>query len=152
VDPGAVIAAVGAVGGIAAAVTVVGASFRTGRSAQVLANYKAEAESWQGRALADEEALAEANRQLTGLRIRVAALQDMVTGKTAVEQLAADFRSFMALREQNFTQVIEHMDAAIAEALKQVNATRGEVRDVHESVEAIASALNRGNRPPGRSL
>lgn len=75
---------------------LIGVSMRVGRNSQTVANYREAAQSWEAKAKAQEgqlEELKEADAakasQITELTAKVQLLQDMVTGKTAIEQLAA---------------------------------------------------------------
>jgi len=43
--------------------------------------------------------------------------------------------------------MVAHMDERVSEALKQAGAIRGEVRDVHEAIEAVAAAMARRDGP-----
>jgi len=84
----AVLALLGTAGGM------VGVSLRVGRQSQTVANYREAATSWEAKAKAQEgqieelqAAAADAAQEVTELRAKVQILQDLVTGKTAIEQL-----------------------------------------------------------------
>ncbi len=113
-DAGAIVVYAGGFSALLAAAGVAGAAFRSARTGQGAAKDAA----------------------ITELQGKVAVLQDMVTGKAAVEQLAA-----------GFGQMVAHMDERVSEALKQAGAIRGEVRDVHEAIEAVAAAMARRDGP-----
>jgi hypothetical protein len=75
---------------------VIGVSLRIGRNTQTIANYREAATSWEAKAKAQEGQIEELQAadtakatQITELTAKVQLLQDMVTGKTAIEQLAA---------------------------------------------------------------
>ncbi len=138
-DAGAIVVYAGGFSALLAAAGVAGAAFRSARTGQVvtelqrLADTRKEKAADLDRAIADLQAEGAAkDLKITELQGKVAVLQDMVTGKAAVEQLAA-----------GFGQMVAHMDERVSEALKQAGAIRGEVRDVHEAVEAVAAALAR---------
>jgi hypothetical protein len=73
---------------------VVGTSLRVGRNSQTVANYREAAASSEAKANAQKGQIEElqaahelAVQEVTDLRAKVQVLQDMVTGKTAIEQL-----------------------------------------------------------------
>ncbi len=138
-DAGAIVVYAGGFSALLAAAGVAGAAFRSARTGQVvtelqrLADTRKEKAADLDRAIADLQAEGAAkDAAITELQGKVQVLQDMVTGKAAVEQLASDFG-----------QMVAHMDERVSEALKQAGAIRGEVRDVHEAIEAVAAALAR---------
>lgn len=86
---------VGVLALLLAAGGVVGTSLRVGRNSQTVANYREAAHSWEAKASAQEGQIGElqaaheqAAQEVTELRAKVQILQDLVTGKTAIEQLS----------------------------------------------------------------
>lgn len=86
---------VGVLALLLAAGGVVGTSLRVGRNSQTVANYREAASSWEAKATAQAGQLDElqaaheqAAQEVTELRAKVQILQDLVTGKTAIEQLS----------------------------------------------------------------
>src|SRR6266536_3457039 len=124
-DAGAIVVYAGGFSALLAAAGVAGAAFRSARTGQVVTELQRLADT-------RKEKAADLDRAIAELQGKVQVLQDMVTGKAAVEQLASDFG-----------QMVAHMDERVSEALKQAGAIRGEVRDVHEAIEAVAAALAR---------
>jgi len=100
-------------GVIAALIAIAGglgtwAALRVGKNSQLIANYKATAESWEVRAnglRAEKEGLedqyAKAMGSITSLQSKVSTLESLATGQPAVEKLAGEMhRSFRTLTEQ----------------------------------------------------
>lgn len=70
-------------------------ALRVSRNTQVVTNYKAAADAWQARAVAQgdeikglQESLEETRHQNTELQAKVNVLQDLVTGRHAVDELS----------------------------------------------------------------
>lgn len=118
---------------LVAAASIVGVSFRNGRSAQVLANYKGLAESYalkhqeqEAEIKALQERLAQKDIQVGALQERVSTLQELVTGRAAYDQLAADFGRLVTQNENRN-----------AEILALAGAVRTEVREMHVLLEKM---------------
>jgi uncharacterized protein YlxW (UPF0749 family) len=89
---------------IALIITIAGgvgtwAALRVGRNSQLIANYKATAESWESRASglkAENEGLADdltdARKEVTDLKAKVTTLQELATGQPAVQQISNEMR------------------------------------------------------------
>ena len=111
---------------LVAAASIIGVSFRNGRSAQVLANYKGLAESYalkhqeqEAEIKALQERLAQKDIQLSALQERVSTLQELVTGRATYDQLAADFG-----------RLVTQNESRTAEILAQTGQVRSEVREM----------------------
>lgn len=118
---------------LVAAASIVGISFKNGRSAQVLANYKGLAESYalkhqeQEAEIKDlQERLAQKDIQLSALQERVSMLQELVTGRATYDQLAADFG-----------RLVTQNESRNAEILAQAGEVRSEVRTIHAMLEEM---------------
>ncbi len=131
-DAGAIVVYAGGFSALLAAAGVAGAAFRSARTGQVVTELQRLADTRKEHAVEQDRIIARQGLQITELQGQVQVLKDLFTGKAAVEQLAADFG-----------QMVAHMDERVSEALKQAGAIRGEVRDVHEAVEAVAAAMAR---------
>lgn len=106
------VAIVAVIGLLGTAAAVVGGSFRVSRHTQVVANYRDAAQAWEAKASAQgneitelRSELAEREKEIIELRSRVSILQDMVTGKSAIEQIIPEIHS-----------VRDELKAAIREA------------------------------------
>ena len=101
---GNVVAIVAVVGLLITIATVVGATFRSSRATQTLANYREAAQAWQMKSDAQGDEIRELqeqvsardkriddlDRQLTELRGHMSALQELMVGSSALETLRAD--------------------------------------------------------------
>jgi hypothetical protein len=100
VDLSLLVTIVAVIGLLGTAAAVVGGSFRVSRNTQVVANYRDAAQAWEAKATAQETEMGELRSNLAArekeiieLTSRVSILQDMVTGKNAVEQILPEIRS-----------------------------------------------------------
>lgn len=116
-----------------AAAGVIGGQYRISKNKTAIDVTKEIAEAWENKAraqetqIADLETAAQAHKERTTLALaakdaeiadlsaRVGLLQDLVTGKTAIENLSADHQRF---------------DTKLAEILAQVGEARREVHEV----------------------
>jgi len=147
-----VVAVIGGLSALAATVLVVAGAFRTGRSAQTLVNYRDVASSWKDKAEAQDQTMARMQQQLdektsriASLEAKVATLQDMVSGRVAVEQLTAEFRLFVDDRQRSFEAYTAKVDARIAEMMALAAETRADVRG---NAERIARLMPAGKDGP----
>src|SRR6266496_2887283 len=131
-DAGAIVVYAGGFSALLAAAGVAGAAFRSARTGQVVGELQRLADTRKEKAADLDRAIADLRAESAAKDAAITELQDMVTGKAAVEQLAA-----------GFGQMVAHMDERVSEALKQAGAIRGEIRDVHEAIEAVAAAMAR---------
>ncbi len=143
---GNVASVIGIVAGLLALVGVLAVAFRTGRSAQIIKNSEAVAASWKERAEAMEKKAAardEAIKDLQDklrmrdeevlkLRANMATLQDLVTGRSAIEQLGREMSDGSKVTEQRMGEVLE-----------QVGTVRTDVRHSYEILTRIERKLAR---------
>lgn len=101
---------------LAVAATVVGGSYRNSRATQVLTLYRESAQAWEQKATLQqgeiEELQADSSRkdkQIADLQGRLTVLQDLVTGKTALEQLLPELHQV----REDVAQAREDVLAAI---------------------------------------
>ena len=73
------------------------AAFRIGRSNALVSGYKEAAESWETQSRAHKSALEEAEdkiltmqRQISEMQGKITVLEDLATGKTAIDELRAE--------------------------------------------------------------
>lgn len=99
---------------------LVGVSLRIGRNTQTVSNYREAAAAWEAKAKAQEGQIDELQaahehsaQEVTELRAKVQVLQDLVTGKTAIEQLATQVAETFALIDAKIIGR-EAFDAAFA--------------------------------------
>lgn len=95
---------------------LIGVSFRVGKNGQTVSNYREAASAWETKARAQaeeittlQEQLADAKHRLGELEARLQLLQDMVTGRAAVADLAAQVqKQFADLAMQTQRHFSEH--------------------------------------------
>jgi hypothetical protein len=146
-NAGNILAVIAIIGLLITAATVVGGSFRVGRNTQTVSNYREAALSWEASAkaleaqvhqfeeqLAErdvharevetgfEAQLAEKDARIHELEGRLTTLQDVVTGKSAVEALTVEMRA-----------VVTGLDTV-----------KGHVDQVHLDLAAIRESLSGG--------
>jgi chromosome segregation ATPase len=147
-NAGNILAIVALVGLLITAATVIGGSFRVSRNTQTVSNYREAALSWESQSkaleaqvrlfeeqLAEREVhartmesqfeaqLAEKDARIHELEGRLTTLQDVVTGKAAVEALTVEMRS----------------------VVQAVDTVKGHVDQVHLDLAAIRETLSGGN-------
>lgn len=125
-DTGSLISILG--GLVALVITIAGgvgtwAALRVGRNSQVIANYKATAESWETRATALkaeneglQDELTDTRKEVSELKSKNVTLQELATGQPAVQQISTDMRAgFDKLTEQmdKFGERLETMRGVI---------------------------------------
>jgi predicted RNase H-like nuclease (RuvC/YqgF family) len=129
---------------------VLGISFRSARGTQILRNAEAVADSWRERADAMEvrakardeaikdlqDKLAERDREISLLQGKILTLEEMVTGRSAIEELARQFQ------QRNV-----HMSERVTEALMQINAIRGDVRQNYDLLLSLVREDDSRERP-----
>ena len=125
-DTGSLISVLG--GLVALIITIAGgvgtwAALRVGRNSQVIANYKATAESWENRAsglkaenegLQDE--LTDARREISELTSKNDTLRELATGQPAVQQISAEMKAgFESITQkmERFGDRLENMQGVI---------------------------------------
>lgn len=136
-----VLALVGLMSFLLSGVVAVAAVWRSGRNNATLQNLKDATESYKLRSesqdvtisdmrrehageVADLSArLADRDREIADLRSRVGVLQEMVTGRTALEQLAGAFGEFAANYRASEAKIL----AAVTAAHQSVDALRGDL-------------------------
>ncbi len=120
------------------AAAAIGGSFRTGRAAMAIANYRTLAESWEAKAHEAEAQKLVMAEQVADLTARVGVLQDLVTGKAQVDTLTTRVDRITALLDDRAAR----MDARVSEILQQIGASRADLRKL------LAAAAPEG-RPRG---
>lgn len=125
-DAGGLVSILG--GLIAVVITIAGgvgtwAALRVGRNSQLIANYKATAESWESRASglkAENEGLSEdlteTRQEVTDLNAKVTTLQELATGQPAVQKISTEMKEgFERLTERldGFGESLESMKGVI---------------------------------------
>lgn len=165
-----IITIVAVIGLLITAATVVGGSFRVSRNTATVTRYKEAADSWQAKAVAQDEKIEAQEERITVLQHEIAAkdaaftaemsakdtlisqlqgrlsvLQEVVTGKAVLDEIS-----------QRQVEFLNSWDNRTGEILNQVAATRGENRAIHERLDVISAQLEdvgRGrtsrNRGPG---
>jgi len=91
------------IGFVITAAGLVGVSFRVGRNAQTVNNYRESASAWEMKAKSQADEITALQQKLNDqdavikkLQERVAVLEDMATGKAAVADLAATITNSFA--------------------------------------------------------
>lgn len=150
-----IITIVAVIGLLITAATVVGGSFRVSRNTATVTRYKEAADSWQAKAVAQDEKieaqeerinhltseiaekdavftaeLASKDTQISRLQGRLSVLQEVVTGKAALEEIA-----------QRQTEFVTAWNDRTSEILNQVGAVRGENRAIHERLDAMSAQI-----------
>lgn len=113
------------IGFLITAAGLIGVSFRVGRNAQTVNNYRESADAWEMKAKAQADTIAECQARLAEndvtirkLQDRVQILEEMVTGHTAITTLATDISNY-------FTSLQTHMDALADEIRKDLRGQHG---------------------------
>lgn len=101
------------VGFLVTAAGLVGVSFKVGRNAQTVSNYRDSADAWEKKSHSQAEEIAELKAKLSAneatsnkLQDRVQILEELVTGK-------ATFTNLVASIDANFSRLEAHLDAAV---------------------------------------
>lgn len=138
---GAIEAAVGIGMFAMAAATATAGTWRQQRSKTTLANLTAAADAAERLAKTQTDEIAGLNvklqkkdTQIADLNARVEVLKDMVTGKSAIEAVAAQLSTFMQHYEIKSTEFMQRYDARSGEILAQIDSVRQEVRVIAEGV------------------
>jgi chromosome segregation ATPase len=144
-----IISLVAVIGLMITAAAVVGGSFRVSRNTATVTRYKEAADSWQAKAIAQEQHIAELRTEVTSLQAdngakdakiselqgRINVLQEVVTGKGALEELAREHNEFISQWQRRTDEVT-----------KEIGDIRGEARAIHERLDAISAQLERRER------
>jgi N-methylhydantoinase B/oxoprolinase/acetone carboxylase alpha subunit len=108
----------------------IGGSWRLSRNTQSVNIYRENAKAWQDKAELQEAEISELrlssnvkDEQITDLRARISTLEDMVTGRSLLEQMAADSRT------------------RYGELLNVVAGMRSELRTEHESTRKLLTRI-----------
>lgn len=108
----------------------IGGSWKISRNTQAVSIYRENAKAWQDKAELHEERIRELeagsaakDTQITGLKAKLAQLEDMVTGRSLLEQLIRD------------------VNAQTSETMAQMGDIRGDLRANSEALSSIASSV-----------
>lgn len=124
----AIITAVTVIGLLGTAATVVAGSFRTTNNKTTLANLQASAAAWKSKSETQDGEIAELQRhanekdqKISELQGQVGVLQDLATGRSAIEALVGVVHDS-----------VEKTELRVSEILSQTGETRAEVRAMHD--------------------
>lgn len=113
------------IGFLVTAAGLVGISFKVGRNAQTVSNYRDNADSWEKKALSQSGEIADLQARLVAndavirrLQDRVGLLEEMVTGKAAINELAVTIST-------SFVNLQAHVDSRMEQL-------RDDIRGKHE--------------------
>lgn len=136
-------AAVGLAGLIVAlvgAAAVIGQTFRVSHNTSAFNNLKDIASGWQEKATLQAQQIEDLTtqnqsqaRQIADLQGRELVLRDMVTGRSAVDKIAADL-----------AMLTSSVNTGGREVLAQIANVRGEVKTVHETLREVQEVIRHG--------
>lgn len=127
----------GVFGLVTTAAAVLAGTWRISRNTATVNNFRDSALSWETKSKSQDEEieklhrdLAARDREVSDLQGRVGTLQDMVTGKSAVEELTS-----------SMTQLVALFDTRLTEALAHSAETRAEIRGNTRKLDDLAALV-----------
>lgn len=110
---GQVITFLSIIGFLVTAAGLIGVSFKVGRNAQVVTNYRDSANAWETKARAQSSEIAELQEKLATndslikkLQDRMKMLEELVTGQAAISSLTTSI-------DASFTNLTTHLDSLV---------------------------------------